>query len=99
MKHLGLAVALCGAMGLAAAGEARAFEIQGGGDNIPTAAPFAEFNQGYVNQEFTGHSLAMPYSSKVDDLGHVSSYGNAIPIPGPGISMPAPAWAYSPAFR
>jgi hypothetical protein len=48
--------------------------------------------------DFTkGSSLAMPYVGK-SESDYVSDYGNAIPIPGPGIDRPSPAWAYSPRY-
>ena len=45
--------------------------------------------------DLKSHSLALPLSGKSDSGGDpfVSSYGNAIPIPGPGIDQPVPAWA------
>jgi hypothetical protein len=80
---------------------AQAFEVFGEDASISEgAAPFTSLNQGYVLPEFKGYSLAMPYSSSGDSAGmHYSDYGNAIPIPGPGISQPTPAWASSPFFR
>jgi len=79
---------------------AHAFEVYGEDASIEGAAPFSGLNQGYVPPEFKGSSLAMPYISKGDSSGeHVSDYGNAIPIPGPGISLPSPAWAYGPSLR
>ena len=47
-------------------------------------------------QEFKGHALAMPLSNKADGSGFVSSYGNSIAIPAPGIDQPTPAWTSSP---
>ena len=101
MKQLRLALVLCGAAGLAPMPyAAQAFEIQNEGDKLSAnGAEFTGLEQNYLSQEFKGHSLAMPYTSKNEDLGHVSDYGNSIPIPGPGISLPSPAWAYTPAFR
>lgn len=91
---------LCFAAGLALLPfGAQAFEIYGENASTEGAAPFTSLNQGYVLPEFQGYSLAMPYSSKGDDGMHRSDYGNAIPIPGPGISMPSPAWASGPFFR
>jgi hypothetical protein len=99
MKNLGLVLVLCGAAGLALLPTcADAFEIQGEGDRLSsdTAAAFESLNQNYVPQEFNGQSLAMPYDNKSSSFGSgfVSDYGNSIPIPGPGIDQPAPAWAY-----
>jgi len=42
-------------------------------------------------QEFKGHALAMPLSNKADGSGFVSTYGNSIAIPAPGIDQPANA--------
>lgn len=80
---------------------AHAFEVYGEDASLADgSAPFTSLNKGYVMPEFTGSSLAMPYLSNSDSSGgHVSDYGNAIPIPGPGISLPSPAWAYGSAFR
>jgi hypothetical protein len=79
---------------------AHAFEVYGEDATISDgAAPFTSLNQTFVLPEFKGNSLAMPYVGKDDGSGQISEYGNAIPIPGPGISLPSPAWAYSPAFR
>ena len=78
---------------------AHAFEVFGEDASTEGGAPFAGLNQGYVLPEFKGYSLAMPYSSKDSDGAHISNYGNDIPIPGPGISLPTPAWASGPFFR
>ena len=96
MRNLGLVLVFCGAFGLAfAPGGAFAFEIQGEGENLPEhpAAKFQSLNT-YVLPEFHGSSLAMPYNSKSDGSGFASDYGNAIPIPAPGVDLPRPAWAY-----
>jgi hypothetical protein len=79
----------------------QAFEVYGEDASLADGgAPFSGLNQGYVMPEFKGSSLAMPYISKDSGYGgHVSDYGNSIPIPGPGISLPSPAWAYGPSFR
>lgn len=96
MKHVGPILVLCGVAALAGAPDtAHAFELQGAPDpaNFKSlAAP----QQNLFTQEFTGHSLAMPLSGQTDSSGPVTQYGNSIPIPGPGIDLPAPAWAYSP---
>jgi len=98
MKHLVLV--LCGAVGLALApAGAQAFEIQGEDANVPeSAAEFHGLNPVYSLPKFEGSSLAMPYANS-GGTGSVSDYGNAIPIPGPGIDQPTPAWATSPFFR
>ena len=100
MKYLGLVLALCGAAGLALAPvAATAFEIQGEGQDLPGGATeFQGMAPIYSLPEFQGSSLAMPFNSNGDDGGHVSDYGNSIPIPGPGIDQPSPAWAAGP-FR
>ncbi|MGH6825123.1 hypothetical protein [Methyloceanibacter sp.] len=94
MRSLGFVVVLCGAAALiGTSGVARAFETQGSGDPIDGKSLLA--SQSLV-QDFKAHSLAMPLAGKSDGGGFVSSYGNSIPIPGPGIDTPAPAWALSP---
>jgi hypothetical protein len=100
MKHLGLVLALCGAAGLALAPvSATAFEIQGENQDMPeSAAEFHGLGPVYAMPEFQGSSLAMPFNNSGGNSGHVSDYGNAIPIPGPGIDQPSPAWAAGP-FR
>ena len=52
--------------------------------------------QSLAQDYLKAHSLAMPLGGKSDSGGFVSSYGNSITIPGPGIDQPAPAWALSP---
>ena len=97
MKYAGAIIALCCAAGLTGAPQAAyAFELESA---PPTAfaSPFAQ--QNLFNQESKGYSLAMPLSGNGDDGATISSYGNAIPIPGPGVDLPAPAWAYSPGGR
>lgn len=99
MKYVGAILVLCGGAALAGWPKAAcAFEYQGAPD--PTnftslAAP----QQNLFSQEFKAYSLAMPLTGKGDESAAISSYGNAIPIPGPGIDLPAPAWAYSPGGR
>jgi hypothetical protein len=96
MKHLSLVLILCGMASLAAA-PAGAFEIQGKNASLEDGAtPFANPVDPYLGSpDFTqGSSLALPYIGKDDSSGFISSYGNMIPIPGPGIDRPAPAWAY-----
>jgi hypothetical protein len=95
MKTLRLVLALCGAAALLGApGMAGAFETQGTGDPIDGASLLvAPQSAAPVSG---AHSLAMPLSAKSDSddsLPFVSSYGNSIPIPGPGIDQPSPAWA------
>ena len=94
MKYLGLVLALCGAAGLALAPVGvNAFEIQGKYQDIPdSAAEFHGFGPVYSLPQFEGYSLAMPYNSTSEGAGHVSDYGNSIPIPAPGVTLPSPAW-------
>ena len=96
MENVRLVLALCGAAALFGMGTANAFETQGEGDPINGAALLAP-PQSLLSDAKT-HSLALPLSSKSDSGGDpfVSSYGNAIPIPGPGIDQPVPAWASTP---
>ena len=94
MKSLGLVLALCGIAALIGApGTTRAFEFEGSGDPIDAKSLLAPRS---LMQDPNSHSLAMPLSGKSESDEFVSSYGNSIPIPGPGIDLPAPAWAYSP---
>lgn len=95
MRNLGLVLVLCGAAGLAfAPAGANAFEIQGENQKIPkSAAEYLGLNPIYTPPKFDGYSLAMPYNGSIDGS-HVSDYGNAISIPGPGIDRPVPTWAY-----
>lgn len=99
MKHVGAILVVCGAAALAGAPDAaNAFEVEGAPDpaNFTSlAAP----QQNLFMQEFKGHSLAMPLTGQTDSSAPVAQYGNSIPIPGPGIDLPAPAWAYSPSGR
>ncbi|MGB6767025.1 MAG: hypothetical protein WBE50_02850 [Methyloceanibacter sp.] len=91
MRHLGLVLVLCGAAALVGMqGTARAFD-----DPLDTKSLLAQPNS-LMMQEFKGHSLAMPLSNKADGSGFVSTYGNSIAIPAPGIDQPTPAWASSP---
>ncbi|MEZ5827325.1 MAG: hypothetical protein R3D30_00130 [Hyphomicrobiales bacterium] len=96
MKRLGLVLLLCGAAGLAMmpAG-AYAFEIQGEGQDTPESpAEALGLNPVYTLPKFDGYSLAMPLAGGGDQgSSFVSDYGNAIPIPAPGIDQPSPAWA------
>src|SRR3990170_3269601 len=94
MKHLGLVLVLCGAAGLATTGGALAFELQSANTPPDKAAQLNGLNEHFLNQEFKGSSLAAPFVGE-SDSGRVSDYGNSIPIPGPGIDAPAPAWTYS----
>jgi hypothetical protein len=101
MRHLGLVLVLFGAAGLALAPvSALAFEIQGENAEMPeSAAEFHGLGKPHASPQFEGSSLAMPFSGNSIDSGHVSDYGNSIPIPAPGISQPTPAYATSPLFR
>lgn len=97
MKTLRLVLALCGAAALMGApGTTSAFETQGAGDPIDGKSLLLSPQS--VLPDGKGHSLALPLSSKSDNdsAPFVSSYGNSIPIPGPGIDQPAPAWALTP---
>jgi hypothetical protein len=103
MNRLGLVLVLCGAATLAVLpGSAGAFEIQGAQPDRPdVTTQFAQPQSPqsmFISPDFKGYSLATPYSSSQDSP-YASSYGNAIPIPAPGVDQPAPAWALSPAFR
>lgn len=99
MKQVGAILVLCGAAALAVApGAANAFEYQGAPDPSNLAS-LAAPQQNLFSTDFKAYSLAMPLTGKGDDSGAISSYGNAIPIPAPGIDLPAPAWAYSPGGR
>ena len=95
MKTLRLSLVLCGAIGLALLpARVSAFEIQGEDAELPkSAAEYHGLTPTYTLPKFEGSSLAMPYSSSDSLDGYISNYGNAIPIPGPGIDQPAPAWA------
>src|SRR6476661_10698675 len=96
MRHLGLVLVLRRAAALIGTlGTARAFETEDSGDPIDAKSLLAQPNS-LMMQEFKGHSLAMPLSNKADGTGFVSSYGNSIAIPMPGIDQPTPAWASSP---
>lgn len=96
MKNLRLVLALCGAAALFGVGTASAFETQGEGDPINGQSLLAAPQS--LLPDSKSHSLALPLSGKSDSGGDpfVSSYGNAIPIPGPGIDQPVPAWASTP---
>jgi hypothetical protein len=97
-----LVLMLCAAAGLALLpASANAFEIQGGGENVPdSAAEFHGLPQAYVMPKFEGSSLAMPYTGNDTGIsGHISDYGNTLSIPAPGMSQPTPAYATSPFFR
>jgi hypothetical protein len=97
MKNLRLVLALCAAAAfMGVPGTAGAFETQGAGDPIDGASLLASPQS--VLPDSTSHSLAMPLSSKSDggDTPFVSTYGNSIPIPGPGLDQPVPAWASTP---
>ena len=96
MKYVVLALVLCGAAGLAS-GPADAFEIQGKDASLEDGAtPFTSPADTYLAPDLSsaGSSLALPYIGKDDSSASISSYGNMIPIPGPGIDRPAPAWAW-----
>jgi hypothetical protein len=98
MRYLGLVLVLCGMAGLAAS-PARAFDIQGDKASLEDGASgFASATGQFYNHDYTqGSSLALPYIGK-SESDFISGYGNAIPIPGPGIDKASPAWAYSPRY-
>ena len=95
MKTLRLVLVLCGAAGLALVpARVSAFEIQGEDAEVPkSAAEYHGLAPTYTLPQFEGSSLAMPYNSSNSLDGFISSYGNAIPIPAPGVDQPTPAWA------
>ncbi len=95
MKTLRLGLVLCGTIGLALLpGRVSAFEIQGEDAELPkSAAEYHGLEPTYSLPQFEGSSLAMPFNSSDSLEGFVSDYGNAIPIPAPGVDRPAPAWA------
>jgi hypothetical protein len=96
MRRLAVVLVLCGATALiGSSGVARAFETEDSGDPIDTKSLLAQPHS-LMMQDFNGHSLAMPLSAKAESGAFVSSYGNAIAIPAPGIDQPTPAWATSP---
>jgi hypothetical protein len=94
MKHLPLVLVLGGLAGLAAA-PAYAFDIEGQNASLEDGAThFATPVDDFIKSNGGARSLAMPLSGGSDSLDtHISDYGNAISIPGPGID--APAWTYS----
>jgi len=102
MKRLGLVAIFCGWASFAAA-PAGAFDIQGQNANLQDGAPagakpFTSPIDQYLTGEYDytkGNSLALPYIGKGDSSSSlIPEYGNMISIPGPGVSQPAPAWAY-----
>jgi len=98
MRYLSLVLGFCAMAGLAATPDrAYAFDIQGENASLQDGSnQFSSPADQLFNPDFTrGSSLALPYIGK-NDSGFVADYGNSIPIPGPGIDRPAPAWAYSP---
>ena len=97
LRLFGLALVLCGAVVLISVpGAARAFETEDGGDTLDAKSLLAP-EHSLMLQEFKGHSLAMSPSEAGDsNNAFVSSYGNSIAIPMPGVSQPTPAWASSP---
>lgn len=95
MRYVGSILVLCAAAALAGVPNAAdAFELQG------TRGPSSATSLAIPPQSFLGdskgYSLTMPLTGAAESSEYVSSYGNSIPIPGPGIDAPAPAWAYSP---
>jgi hypothetical protein len=100
MKYLSLVLVLCGVASFAAS-PARAFDIEGEKATLePGVTPFAgpADPDDFLNPDISKpSSLALPYIGKADS-DYIADYGNAIPIPGPGIDRPSPAWAYSPRY-
>ena len=98
MKYLSLVLVLCGVASLATA-PVRAFDIQGENATLQDGStPFVSPPNQFINSDYSkGSSLALPYIGSADS-DYISDYGNAIPIPGPGIDKPSPAWAYSPRY-
>jgi len=100
MKYLSLVLVLCGVASLAVS-PARAFDVEGENATLQDGAtPFAApaDPDDFLNPKLDkGSSLALPYIGQ-SDSDYSSDYGNAIPIPGPGIDRPTPAWAYSPHY-
>ncbi len=97
MKHIGPILVLCGAAALAVVPQAAgAFEVQDAA--VANGASLVAPQQNLFTGDPKAYSLAMPLSGQGDSSSslQISTYGNSIPIPGPGIDMPAPAWAYSP---
>jgi hypothetical protein len=98
MKYLSLVLVVCGVASLATT-PARAFDIEGENASLQDESnPFVSPPNQFMGSDYTrGSSLALPYIGQ-SESDYVSDYGNAIPIPGPGIDRPSPAWAYSPRF-
>jgi hypothetical protein len=94
MKAFGLATLLCAVALMGAPGAAGAFETEStNSDMIDGQTLLAPQS---LATGLNAHSLAMPLSGKSDSSSaFVGSYGNSIPIPAPGIDLPAPAWAAS----
>ncbi len=95
MKHLRLVLALCGAACFAtASGSAYAFDIEGQNASLEDGAThFTTPVDDFIKSNGGARSLAMPLAGEADSSMHISGYGNAISIPGPGVD--APAWTYS----
>lgn len=94
MKQLGRVLLVAGALTVAAAGAAAAFEIEG----ASTVNPASLGLQSNLAPAQSGvYSLATPLGKGGDSAEAVSmSYGNSIAIPMPGVDLPTPAWASSP---
>ena len=91
MKYLSLVLVLCGVASFAAA-PAHAFDIEGENASLqdgvePRSSPGPTNSSTRTMSK--GSSLALPYIGK-DDSDYISDYGNAIPIPGPGIDQALP---------
>ena len=99
MKYLALVLVSCGVAALTvASGAARAFDIQGQNASLQDGSSpqfFSPVDEFFNPDSPKASSLAMPYNGKSDSFSDFTSdYGNMIPIPGPGIDKPTPAWAY-----
>ncbi len=94
MKHLPLVLVLSGLAGLAAA-PAYAFDIEGQNASLEDGVShFTSPVEDFITSNGGARSLAMPLTGESDASDtHISDYGNAISIPGPGID--APGWTYS----
>ena len=94
MKHLPFVLVLSGLVGLAA-GPAYAFDIEGQNASLEDGGShFTSPVEDFITSNGGARSLAMPLTGKSDASDtHISDYGNAISIPGPGID--APGWTYS----
>ncbi len=95
MKHLPLVLLACGLAGLAAVPRAAyAFDIEGQNATLEDGVShFTSPVEDFIKSNGGAQSLAMPLTGESDSSAHISDYGNAISIPGPGVE--APGWSYS----